>query len=117
MDIVMMKIVSLHMSAAGLMELRPSNRTIARQNIRSPSKQEFVPSLFALLPIPNMRQLPALLKQIRQDTGGSLYYTLVVLHIQQGIADFACPAGQSRRQRIRCLDSLTIRKELGCTPR
>jgi hypothetical protein len=51
----MMKIVSLHMSAAGLMELRSSNRPIARQDIRSPSKQKFVPSLLALLPIPNMR--------------------------------------------------------------
>ena len=46
----------------------------------------------------------------------SLDRTLVVLHIQKRIADFARPAGQTLRQRLRCPDSLTIRKELGCTP-
>jgi hypothetical protein len=58
----MMKIVSLHMAAPSLVERRWSNRLIARQDIQPPSKQKLVPSLLALLPIPDMRQFPSLLQ-------------------------------------------------------
>ena len=81
MDVEMVQMMRFHMSTSGLEKLQRSNMRIARKNILPPLEELLVPPLFALLPIPNMRQFPPLLKEIRHNTRRSLDRTFVVLHI------------------------------------
>ena len=112
MNITMMKLVRFHMPAATLLKFGCGNGVTESQNVPTPLKQEFMPSLRAVKPISYMGQFLSLLKPIGQDRRRILDHTIIVLDIQEHSADFPCSAGDTVRQRLRGSDSLVICKHI-----